>query len=240
MCSGLESRSELRKGFALKLQSQSLTAFWLCILLIIFSPVEAAKREISEYKIQAYDQITMMLKKNDATSEVILNRVPVLESGHIILGRYGEIKIEGLTIDDLKAKFPEAEFIVHHQSKYVSVIGEVMKPGSYAPESISTVYDAIAVAGGFTRLSNKRKVKVVHQHKDGRREVYFINFPKEVFKAYDKGIGEDRYLIAEGDLISVSKSRWKQAHAFVTNLLNTVVQVSTIGLISGAVSSAIN
>ena len=196
--------------------------------------------ETSAYRIKPYDQITMLLKNSSGNYETVSARVPVLANGRIILVKYGDIKIEGMTIAELRSKYPDAEFIVHHQNKAIAVIGEVMKPGVYPPENINTIYDAIASAGGFTRLSNKRRVKVVHQYSDGRREAYIINFPKEVFKAYDKGIGEDKYLAHEGDLISVPKSRSKQFHSFVTNVFNTIVQVSTVGVISGAVSAAIN
>lgn len=196
--------------------------------------------ENSDYQIRPYDQITMTSKRADGSFETIVTRLPVLANGHIILERYGEIKIAGLTHKELKALFPKAEFSIYHQNKSIAVIGEVMRPGVFPPENITTIYDAIASAGGFTRLSNKRNVKIVHQYRDGRREIYKINFPKHVFQAYEKGIGEDKYLVHEGDLISVPKSRWKQTQAFVTGLFNTIIQVSTIGLISGSISAAIN
>ncbi len=216
----------------------------LLLLILSFSclrvQADEVELETADYQIKPYDQITMNLKKADGSYEAIVNRLPVLANGHLVLERYGEIKVEGLTLKDLKAKYPNAEFIIYHQNKSIAVIGEVMKPGVFPPENITTIYDAIASAGGFTRLSNKRKVKIVHQYRDGRREVYMVNFPKEVFNAYNKGIGEHKYLVHEGDLISVSKSRSKQLQSFVTGLFNTIIQVSTIGLISGSISAAIN
>ncbi len=212
------------------------------IILLSTGAVSANQVELEtgDYQIKPYDLISMSIRKPDGSLESIVSKLPVLANGHIVLERYGEIIIEGLIHKELKAKYPEAEFVIQHQNKHISVIGEVMKPGTFAPENITTIYDAIASAGGFTRLSNKRNVKIVHQYRDGRREVYKINFPKQVFKAYDKGIGEDKYLVHEGDLISVPKSRWKQLQAFTTGICTTIVQVSTIGLISGAISAAIN
>ncbi len=217
----------------------------LCFLISCWSlSLRAEEAEIvylsdSQYQIKPYDQISMIKTKNKTEIETIFAKVPVLSNGFINIPGHGDLRIEGLTIKDLKRLYPDADFLIYHQNKYVAVIGEVMRPGVYPPENINTVYDAIASAGGFTRLSNKRKVKIVHQYKDGRREVFRINFPKDVFKAYDKGIGADKYLVHEGDLISVPKSRLKQFHSFVSNLFNTAVQVSTIGLISGAVSGAL-
>ncbi len=215
----------------------------LLILTLSFSCSRAQANQIdletSDYQIKPYDQITMSIRKADGSKEIVVEKLPVLANGHLVLERYGEIKAEGLTLKELKTLYPNAEFIIHHQNKHIAVIGEVIKPGVYPPENITTIYDAIASAGGFTKLSNKRKVKIVHQYRDGRREVYLVNFPKEVFKAYDKGIGEHKYLVHEGDLISVSKSRSKQAQAFFTGLFNTIIQVSTIGLISGSISAAI-
>ncbi len=216
----------------------------LLILIISLSGLsvqaDQVELESTDYQIKPYDQITMTLKNSDGNSEIVVNKLPVLANGHIVLERFGEVNVQGLTLKELKILYPNAEFIIYHQNKSIAVIGEVMKPGVYPPENITTIYDAIASAGGFTRLSNKRRVKVVHQYRDGRREIYMINFPKEVFKAYDKGIGEHRYLVHEGDLISVPKSRSKQFQAFLTGLFNTIIQVSTIGLISGSISAAIN
>jgi len=212
----------------------------LITLSCLSSRADEIELESNDYQIRPYDQISMSIRRTDGSLEPVLVRLPVLANGHIVLERYGEHKIEGLTVKELKTKFPNTEFVIFHQNKYIAVIGEVIRPGVYPPENINTIYDAIASAGGFTSLSNKRKVKVVHQYRDGRRKVYKVNFPKQVFKAYDQGIGEDKYLVHEGDLISVPKSHWKQLQAFATGVGNTIIKVSTIGLISGAISAAIN
>jgi protein involved in polysaccharide export with SLBB domain len=114
----------------------------------------------------------------------------------------------------------------------------VKNPGSFSATDIKTIYDAIGKAGGFTLDADKRHVKLIRQHTDGSRDEKLINFPKQVYKAYDadSGIGQETYLLKEGDLICVPASRLKQIGLFTLRLS----QIATIGIISGVVSVIIN
>jgi polysaccharide export outer membrane protein len=55
------------------------------------------------------------------------------------------------------------------------VLGEVRKPGAYFLEQLTSVLQAIAVAGGFTEKAAPNRTKVIRTHKDGRQETLEID-----------------------------------------------------------------
>ncbi len=190
------------------------------------------------YHIQVDNEITLIYRNPNGSLEKY-DKIPVLPNGKITLPRVGEISAQGLShvefINAVKANLQDAtqvDAIIHRVSNNVTVIGSVIKPGSFPAYDIRTIYDAIGKAGGFNQEADKRHVKLVRQRIDGSREEQYINFPKQVFKAYEQGIGEEIYLLQEGDLIFVPPSRLKQVGLFTLKL----AQVATIGVISGVVS----
>lgn len=208
----------------------------LLVLVLFLQPLSSlAIKNREDYRLRIYDKLTII-----QNGETLVSNTMVLPNGHIIVPKYGELEVVDKDLNQLSKVFSNSEFLVSHQSKNVSVIGEVKSPGAYSPVAITTVYDAIASAGGFGSLADKRSVMIIRQYKDGTRESFEVNFPKEVFKAYEKGIGEDKYTINEGDIIYVPKSRIKQLASFGSNLFKTAFQVATIGLLSGAISSALD
>lgn len=189
------------------------------------------------YTIQLDNELTIIYK-DDSVKEVY-EKIPVLPNGKATIPRMGEIQVKGLTqkelVDNIKKQLgqkTDVDIIIYRVSNNVTVVGAVNNPGSYPIRDIKTIYDAIGKAGGFSITSNKNKVKLIRQRTDGSRAEQIINFPKEVFNAYDKGIGEERYILNEGDMIWVPHSKLKQSGIFMIKLM----QVATIGVISGVVS----
>lgn len=193
------------------------------------------------YRLKAYDEVTYIHTSAEGKKTVI-SKIPVLPNGSLIIPGHKEMKVLDKTIDEVKAKlnFNESEkidlIVSYHQRRHVFVIGAVYKPGSYSVKDMVSIYDAIATAGGFDYLSNKKKVKVIRERTDGTRRVFYINFPKEVFKAYDEGIGEDRYLVQQGDIIYVPYSFVKRSMKFLAD----VAKFATLGLVGGAVNASLD
>ena len=224
----------------------SKTFIILALTLSLLQPSFAEAPLISHtdephYQIQLDNELTVIYK--DKSGKDIYNKIPVLPNGKATIPKLGEIKVEGLShsqlVDRIKEKLDsktEVELIIYRVSNNVTVIGAVEKPGSYTTSDIKTIYDAIGKAGGFKMTANKTKVKLIRQRIDGSREEQFIDFPEQVFEAHDEGIGEESYLVKEGDLIWVPHSKIKQTGMFMLKLL----QITTIGVISGVVSAAIN
>lgn len=197
--------------------------------------------KVENYKLVEYDELVFVHTKPGMSPQKYAG-LPVLPSGTVTFPGFGEFYVIGKTIDEIKSEMdiPEDEsvdiLIDYHQRKHVFVIGQVLKPGSYSVKDLVSVYDAIATAGGFTDLANKKKVKVVRQNLDGTRKTFYINFPKEVFNAYEKGIGKEKFLVQEGDIVFVPKSIFKMAGKYSASLF----QFATLGAIGGVINASLD
>ena len=91
--------------------------------------------------------------------------------GEIMIPRVGVVKVWGLTYDQAKDAvnktigryYKNYEFSLtlgRIRSIQVFVVGEVEAPGSYPVSSLSTVINALSVAGGPTRNGSLRSIKV--------------------------------------------------------------------------------
>jgi polysaccharide export outer membrane protein len=92
--------------------------------------------------------------------------VTVLPDGFVTLQIVGDLKLQGLTLDQVKAallekaslrlKDPEITLILKDFEKpYFVVGGEVEKPGRFEMRGQVTALQAIAIAGGFKNASAK-------------------------------------------------------------------------------------
>ncbi|HUI44626.1 MAG TPA: SLBB domain-containing protein [Nitrospirota bacterium] len=125
-----------------------------------------------DYIIGPGDQFTLTLW---GTTEGIYN-LKVTKEGEITLPKVGVISIAGVRFGELE------KTLKRHLSKYyndfnlsvamgslktitVYVVGEVTKPGSYPVSSLTTVYGALFVAGGPTKLGTLRTIQVLRAGK---------------------------------------------------------------------------
>ena len=196
-----------------------------------------------EYEIQTDNEITFIYHYQDG-SERSFDKIPVFPNGTILIPEYNETQVLGMISSELKDLIKEklslssVDIFIYRVPNNISVLGEVKSPGSYPMKNIKTVYDGIAKAGGFSDVAKKTKVTLIRQKIDGTRLSYTINFPKEVFKAYEPGtgIGEDIYILQEGDLIyvpgSIPKKTWK--------IFKKALAAATFGVFTGLASSAFN
>ena len=235
-------------------------SIWLCLILIIlFQPVLAvemvgdkelkAKGLISrvydeQYTISRDNTIDFIYTYKDK-SEKTFSAIPVFPNGTMVVPNIGEEFVFGKTLDEIQSmvlsknsNIAKVEIFVHRIANNVSVLGEVRKPGSYKLNDIKTIYDAIAKAGGFSDVAKRTKVQLIRQRDDGSRYSYNINFPKEVYNAYaaDAGIGEDAYLLKEGDLIYVNGSGPRK----VFKLFKQALSAATFGVFAGLIGGALN
>jgi len=104
-------------------------------------------------------------------------KVRVAADGSVTLPLLGNVYLGGKTVDEATAMVrqelardyfvnPQVTLVVLEYSKRrFTVLGQVQKPGSYEipSEEVVTFNQAIATAGGFNRLANKRKVTVTRQ-----------------------------------------------------------------------------
>jgi len=148
----------------------------------------AAKTHDDTYIIGVDDVLAINVWKEPEVSKT----VPVRSDGKISLPLAGEVQASGETPHQLElalAKMlasyisePEVTVIVEQiKSQKFNVLGEVMKPGSYALSNAPTILDAIALAGGFRDFAKQRSIYVLRHNPDGTQSRLPFNY-KEVIK----------------------------------------------------------
>lgn len=96
---------------------------------------------------------------------------------------------------------PQVNIIVTDYAKRsINVLGAVGNPGVvYFPQEEGlTLLDAISRAGSFTRLSNRKQVKLTRTTADGKTETYEINCDNII-----QGASRDTWIIQKDDVIFV-------------------------------------
>jgi polysaccharide export outer membrane protein len=91
-------------------------------------------------------------------------------------------------------------FILDYSKRSVNVLGSVNSPGVvvFPQETGLTLLDAIARAGGFSRLADKKRVKLTRASTEGKTENYTINADEIM-----QGATNESWVLQKDDVISV-------------------------------------
>ncbi|MCR6654624.1 MAG: polysaccharide export protein [Opitutus sp.] len=162
-----------------------ITRVCLLLTLAVGASVSAANETTSaDYVLQPSDLIRVQIfQEDDLTREV-----RVSQESSVSLPLIGTIDLRGNTIgvaqERIRALYaadylvnPQVNIIVVEYSKRtVNVLGSVNAPGSvpFPPEQGMNLVDAIARAGGFNRLADRKRVKLTRVT-DGKTENFIIN-----------------------------------------------------------------
>ncbi len=132
-------------------------------------PKELSKGVLDEYRVEPGD--TLLVEVDSLEDSVRLPGDQVVRpDGKISIGSKGDLKVAGMTIEEIKAavsKAMESESeqngtvtvrLINWESKVFYVIGEVNSPGAYPIQGNETVLDAIVAAGDLSRNANKQKI----------------------------------------------------------------------------------
>jgi polysaccharide export outer membrane protein len=132
------------------------------------------ERPTEDYRIGAKDLLEISVFGLNELNKT----VRVSEGGKITLPLLGEVEVEGLTKTELEKKLSQlleekylqspqvTVFIKEYQSKRISVLGAVGKPGPYELIGRQTLLQLIAEAGGLTERAGD-KIIVIRQLQDG-------------------------------------------------------------------------
>ncbi len=211
-----------------------------------FFPMERPDYRIQYQDILYVNIFTMNKEQNDLLnpgsqssssttfreeSNIYVFGYTVSDSGTISLPILGQVKVYGLTIDEVhnaihdKANeyLKDANINVKLLSFKFTVIGEVNRPGTYKNYNNQlTVLDAIGMAGDISDYGNRKHVLVVRPTKDGTR-THRINLQdKELLQS-------EGYFLLPNDIVIVEpiKSKPFQLNIPTTSLLITAT-LSTI------------
>jgi protein involved in polysaccharide export with SLBB domain len=164
----------------------------------------------ANYRLAANDLLDFRVFQEPELDSVIR----VSGDGSAIFPLVGSVEIAGKTIGEatelLRQRYM-AGYLVNPQvtltvrtygRKVFTILGQVLKPGSYAiegSESISLL-DAIGMAGGYTRIANPGKV-TVKRREGGQETVIRIDARKMA-----RSSSESSFRIQPGDVITVGES----------------------------------
>lgn len=162
---------------------------------------------VNLFMIYPGDKIRIQVfREPDLSGIFTVNRI-----GDISYPFLGEIRAEGLTLDELKAYLTDTlgkDYLVNPQiqvefeespNKSVSILGQVARPGNYILTPNMTLIRLISHVGGFTAAAHEESVKILRLNKDGGKVSLTANVP-----AVTRGETADVDLVP-GDVIFVEK-----------------------------------
>lgn len=155
------------------------------------------------------------------------------KSGTIDFPVLGNMKVEGLTIPQLKAllkiqldKYLQDPIINIRLLNYkVTVLGEVLRPSTYSiPSERLTVVDAIGMAGDLTIYGKRDNILLIREE-NGQRKFIRLNLnSSNIFES-------PYYYLKQNDIIYVEPNKSKIASADITQLRNISIITAVITLL---------
>lgn len=189
---------------------QTFTCRLLLLCLCAALPVRAeeTKPVSTDYVLQPSDLIRVLVfQEPDLQRDVRLT-----QEGSVSLPLIGTIELQGKSVhqaEDIIRQLYDRDYLVNPQisitvveyaQRTAQVLGAVNSPGAIAfpPEQKMGLLEAIARAGGFSRLAERRRVRLTRTLADGKSENYTINADELI-----QGNSNEPWLLVKGDVIFV-------------------------------------
>jgi polysaccharide export outer membrane protein len=166
------------------LSRQSLRHFLFSLVLITGVRAQAPVAS-ADYVLQPLDLLQVrVFQEPDMDREVRISQDFV-----VTLPLIGRVELRGLTVRDAEQRIRDLydrDFLVNPQiniivlqyaRRTVNVLGAVSGAGEieFPREEGLTLLDAIARAGGFTRLADRRRIRLTRRMESGDLENFVIN-----------------------------------------------------------------
>lgn len=180
----------------------------MCLLGLAVARASDTKPASTDYVLQASDLLRILVFQ-----EPDLQRdVRITQDGSVSLPLIGTIELQGKSVhqaEDIIRQLYDRDYLVNPQisvtvveyaQRTVQVLGAVNGPGaiSFPPEQKMGLVEAIARAGGFSRLAERRRVKLTRTLADGKTDNYTINADELI-----QGNSNEPWLLVKGDVIFV-------------------------------------
>jgi len=148
----------------------------------------ASKAHDNTFVIGNDDHLAISVWKEPEASRSL----PVRSDGRISLPLVGEVQAAGRTPLQLEREIasklksyisdPQVTVVVEQiNSEKFNILGQVTKPGSYPLTRVTTVLDAIAMAGGFRDFAKQKNVYILRRGPNGEQAKIPFNY-KSVIK----------------------------------------------------------
>lgn len=184
-----------------------------------------------EYKIQPGDNLYIKIVSIDektsalfntmdaryantmnSDASIYLNSYTVNENGYMDFPLIGKVLVKNLSVEEVKNEIQqslneyikESVVIVKLVNFYVTMLGEVRRPGEYRVyQDELNVFEAMSMAGDLTDFANRNEVKLVRQTKQGS-EIIDIDLTDQNF------LTSDYFYLMPNDIIYVEPLKGKQ------------------------------
>ena len=171
----------------------------------------AGGRSSNDYQLQPGDVVHVQVFQ-----ELDLEReLRVSQDGLLTFTLIGNVDVKGKTlgaVEQVVRSLYDKDYLVNpqvtitvlkYQSRTVNVMGSVNMPQAveYPPEQTLTLLDAISRAGGFSRVADRKKVRLTRTFADGHSENFIINADQLI-----SGSSSERWPLLKDDVIYVPES----------------------------------
>ena len=201
----------LRFAMSPQIQRIFLICFFLLPSLVVAAEKQGASlpaTPVSDYLLQPSDLLSVQVFQE----EDLKREVRVSQEYSITLPLIGKVDVKGKTVhqaESLIRNLYDHDFLVNPQvnvvvieyaKRSVNVIGSVNQPGAvlFPQEQGLTLLDAISRAGGFSRLADRKHVKLTRTNADGKAETYIINADDLI-----QGTSSNAWLLLANDVVYV-------------------------------------
>lgn len=172
-------------------------------------------------------------RMDESTADLL--SYPVQEDGTIDIPYIGSVEVIGLTLSEAKALIEElmkdyvtdAAITIRLVNNYVSVLGEVVRPGMYPIyKQRLNIFQAISMAGDIAIYGDRYKIRIVRQTLEGSEVREFDLTDREI-------IDTEYYYVLPNDVVYVKpmKGRFWGMETFPWTVIFSSV-TTTIAIIA--------
>ncbi len=200
---------------------------------IVFISVATSEAQASRNYNLVMPQITSSALNNMLYTVPTLQNYLVDNNGFIDFPVFGKIKIINMTRMELEnilheklqpAFSKERPIITIRITNYsVNVLGEVTRPGKYQCDNERmTIFEGLAMAGDMTIYGKRNSVKVLREHADGSKEIFFLNLNDK------KLVQSPAYFLEQNDVVYVEPNKSKSKSSGISSAENLSVSALTV------------
>lgn len=163
---------------------------------------------VGDYILQPLDLLQVEIYQEPE----LKREVRVSQETAVVLPLIGKVDLTGLTVREAEQTITDRynrDYLVNPQlnisvleyaRRTVRVLGAVSSAGEiqFPQEEGLNLLDAIARAGGFTRLADRKRIKLTRRLPDGSQETYIVNADELI-----EGGGSQAWSLRTNDLVYV-------------------------------------
>ena len=223
----------------------------------IYSYEQGKNNTSPDYKLQEHDMLYIQISSSmdEETSKlfagttgnnnyysqssetgIYLNAYEVNEQGNITLPIIGDLKVLGLTVDEVKEQirvkaeeYSKGVVVLCRMVTFkIKVTGEVNRPGIYTfYQPNVNIFDALITAGDLTYDGNRSKIRVVRKNA-GEDVIYTLDIRKASV------MRDPHYYLRPGDIVYVEPNKNTKTLTNINRTLTTIT--SSLSLIASVIA----